>query len=64
MNFKIQIAGAVGDCTGDTFTASSPSLGGSPVICGYNTGQHSKIHNTGCSISVYDTLKGWYDNNT
>ena len=44
-NFKIQIAGAVGDCTGDTFTASSPSLGGSPVICGYNTGQHSKIHN-------------------
>ena len=44
-NFQNQIAGAVGDCTGDTFSASSPSLGGSPVICGYNTGQHSKIHN-------------------
>eukprot|EP00096_Caligus_rogercresseyi_P004480 TRINITY_DN1875_c0_g1_i1.p1 TRINITY_DN1875_c0_g1~~TRINITY_DN1875_c0_g1_i1.p1 ORF type:complete len:412 (-),score=19.94 TRINITY_DN1875_c0_g1_i1:127-1362(-) len=32
--------GAAGDCATDTFTFSSPGNQGSPVICGFNTGQH------------------------
>ena len=39
----LNIASAIGDCLTDTFTISSPGKLGSPVICGYNTGQHSKI---------------------
>ncbi len=33
--------GAVGDCATDTFSVTSPGNRGSPVICGFNTGQHS-----------------------
>jgi hypothetical protein len=35
--------GSIGDCVTDTFSFSSPGSNGSPIICGYNTGQHSKI---------------------
>ena len=34
--------GVVGDCYGDVFQIGSPGNVGSPVICGYNTGQHSE----------------------
>ena len=33
-------ASSVGDCNGDSFRATSPQLGGTPIICGFNTGQH------------------------
>ena len=34
--------GAIGDCIEDAFSISSPSGPGSPVICGTNSGYHSK----------------------
>ena len=35
--------GSIGDCTTDTFTATTQSgASTAPLICGYNTGQHSK----------------------
>ena len=37
------LGASIGDCTTDTFSISSPGNIGSPVICGFNTGQHSKI---------------------
>ena len=33
---------AIGDCLTDTFSYTSPGNAGSPIICGVNTGQHSK----------------------
>ena len=33
----------IGDCLTDTFTLTSPGNRGSPVICGFNSGQHSKL---------------------
>eukprot|EP00094_Tigriopus_californicus_P013764 TCALIF_13320-PA protein Name:"Protein of unknown function" AED:0.88 eAED:0.88 QI:0/0/0/0.5/0/0.5/2/0/65 len=33
--------GAIGDCTTDTFSVTAPESVSSPVICGFNTGQHS-----------------------
>ena len=33
---------AVGDCTTDQFSITSPGRFGSPIICGTNTGQHSE----------------------
>jgi hypothetical protein len=38
----IFIGSQIGDCLTDTFTLTSPGNRGSPVICGFNTGQHSK----------------------
>ena len=35
--------GAIGDCISDQFSIDGPNQG-SPVICGTNTGQHSKYH--------------------
>ncbi|XP_059098558.1 uncharacterized protein LOC131892742 [Tigriopus californicus] len=32
--------GAIGDCTTDTFSITSPRNFAPPVICGFNTGQH------------------------
>ena len=34
---------AIGQCRTDTFVASG-STGGTPVICGINTGQHCKYN--------------------
>ncbi len=34
--------GAVGDCITDQFTITAPANQGTPTICGFNTGQHSK----------------------
>ena len=33
---------SIGDCVTDSMTINSPGKFGSPVICGYNTDQHSK----------------------
>ena len=35
------LGGALGDCISDQFMLTSPGNSGSPVICGFNTGQHS-----------------------
>ena len=34
---------AIGDCTTDTFSISGGKNGGTPVICGTNTGYHSRL---------------------
>ena len=34
---------AIGDCIEDTFSVSTAGGSGSPVICGTNTGYHSKF---------------------
>ena len=41
--------GSIGDCITDTFSVSVPGGVSSPVICGVNTGQHSK-----CSTTKYE----------
>ena len=43
--------GSVGDCIDDTFVVTSTKKG-SPVICGTNTGQHSKL----ISFRIYSGL--------
>ena len=42
INISFLLASAIGDCTKDSFRVASQGLSGSPVICGFNTGQHSK----------------------
>ena len=37
----IFLGNSIGDCTVDSFTISSPGNVASPVICGFNTKQHS-----------------------
>lgn len=32
---------SLGDCIEESFTVSSPGVAAPPVICGFNTGQHS-----------------------
>lgn len=46
--------GAIGTCYRDVFSLSSGGNFGSPLICGYNTGQHSKkkIHEF-CCVYVF-----------
>ena len=41
----------IGSCLTDSFSITSPGLGGSPLICGTNTGYHSKF-----CISLYRVL--------
>ena len=38
--------GSIGDCISDQFSIDGPNQG-SPVICGTNTGQHSKFYIVG-----------------
>ncbi|TRY74498.1 hypothetical protein TCAL_12450 [Tigriopus californicus] len=35
------LGGAIGDCTTDTFTITAPGNFAPPLICGFNSGQHS-----------------------
>jgi len=42
MTLNNNTGGAVGDCVTDEFSISAPGSNGTPVICGFNTGQHSK----------------------
>ena len=37
------VGAAIGDCTTDAFSITSLGGGGTPTICGFNTGQHSKM---------------------
>ncbi len=37
------LGGYIGDCVVDQFAITSTAGAGSPVICGTNTGYHSKI---------------------
>ncbi len=37
------IGGSIGDCVTDSFTLSAPENRGSPIICGFNNGQHRKF---------------------
>jgi len=43
---------AIGDCTTDQFSISSPGQFGSPIICGTNTGQHMYIDSDGSRCQV------------
>jgi len=36
------VGDSIGDCLTDQFSVSSPGNRGSPIICGFNTGQHSE----------------------
>jgi len=39
----VMVGAAIGDCLVDQFSVSSPGNRGSPIICGFNTGQHSNL---------------------
>ena len=39
---NLRQGGATGDCATDQFSITAPGAIGSPVICGTNTGYHSK----------------------
>ena len=41
-SFFVGAAWNYGQCITDSFSIGSPGLGGSPIICGTNTGYHSK----------------------
>jgi hypothetical protein len=43
MTYFLNAGDGIGDCMTDQFSISSPGNVGTPVICGTNTGQHSKI---------------------
>jgi len=44
MFFFIHFLGAsLGDCVTDSFSITTPGSEGTPVICGFNSGQHSKL---------------------
>ena len=49
-----RIGGRIGDCISDTFSITSPGNPGSPVICGFNTGQHSKDKMASMLICMMD----------
>ena len=38
----VGLQGALGSCNTDTFTVVGSGGSGSPIICGFNSGQHSK----------------------
>ena len=42
-DLSFHLGASIGDCTTDTFSITSPGNIGSPVICGFNTGQHSQL---------------------
>jgi hypothetical protein len=42
MFIYFSVGGALGDCTTDQFVMTSSGNKGTPVICGFNTGQHSQ----------------------
>lgn len=52
----VSVAGAegaaVGDCTEDTFSITSPTSMSPPVICGTNTGQHMFVDSDGVGCST------------
>lgn len=46
---------SIGDCTTDTFSVTAPGSMSSPVICGFNTGQHMILDaSEGCHKAAFD----------
>eukprot|EP00095_Tigriopus_kingsejongensis_P007971 maker-scaffold135_size322082-snap-gene-2.13 protein:Tk07971 transcript:maker-scaffold135_size322082-snap-gene-2.13-mRNA-1 annotation:"hypothetical protein KGM_18655" len=58
-------AGAIGDCTSDQFSVTSPGRAGTPVICGFNSGQHMIIdasadcHKAAFTLGSSTTSRSW-----
>ncbi len=51
----------IGACQIDTFTILTPGAIGPPIICGTNTGYHSKITNQQCSVQTCVTKSGIFN---
>ena len=47
--------GSIGDCISDQFSIDGPNQG-SPVICGTNTGQHSKFYTVAFQVPLQTYL--------
>ncbi|TRY62048.1 hypothetical protein TCAL_13257, partial [Tigriopus californicus] len=46
---------SIGDCMADTFSVTSPGNQGSPLICGFNTGQHMILDSSDkCNKASFD----------
>ncbi|XP_059087673.1 uncharacterized protein LOC131884050 [Tigriopus californicus] len=58
-------AGAIGDCTTDQFSVTAPGGVGSPVICGFNSGQHiivdasDQCHKAAFTLSGSAATRSW-----
>ena len=51
---------AIGACATDSMSISSPGFVGSPIICGTNTGQHSKFASClKALVNVVIYMKKW-----
>ncbi len=50
--------GAIGDCVTDSFSITAPGEVGSPVICGFNTGQHMIVDASDCCHKVTFDIGG------
>ncbi|XP_059079183.1 uncharacterized protein LOC131877512 isoform X2 [Tigriopus californicus] len=49
------LGGAIGDCTKDSFSVTSPGQSGSPVICGFNSGQHMIVDaSDSCNLAAFN----------
>ena len=42
LNIEFFPGSSLGDCVTDSFSITSPGSEGTPIICGFNSGQHSK----------------------
>ncbi|TRY72225.1 hypothetical protein TCAL_16133, partial [Tigriopus californicus] len=57
--------GAIGDCTTDQFSVTAPGGVGSPVICGFNSGQHiivdasDQCHKAAFTLSGSAAMRAW-----
>ncbi len=51
--YEDTVSGAIGDCTTDSFAFTSPGNVGSPVICGFNSGQHSELYDATNGTSTH-----------
>ncbi len=67
LHMSLVPVGSIGDCTMDTFSLTSPGNVGSPVICGFNTGQHmivdasSACHKASFGISSSSSTSRQWD---
>ncbi|XP_059078417.1 uncharacterized protein LOC131876897 isoform X2 [Tigriopus californicus] len=54
------LAGAIGDCTMDTFGITAPGNFAPPIICGFNTGQHMIVDADpdNCNEATFDFSGG------
>jgi len=49
---RLNRGGNIGDCIGDSFQITSPGNVASPVICGFNTGQHMIVDASGACVTA------------